>query len=260
MFHVYSDPNMTFFSKKHLPFAVLSILIFLLAVFPVPLILVFYPIKSFRNLLFKCPVGSRAITAINIFVQKFYSCYRDKIEGGRDMRSLVSIYFFLRLLVSLVTINQIPASVSFSLLVFIYTASSTLIALTQPYKRKYMTIIDTLILANLATLSHILSQLSGELAKPSVNMFFSAIGGIFAALPLLGLIGIAIYKMSRKFVNLPCCKRLLYSYQQLRNMEDYDRDLTFLASREDPEFQEYTVSVKEQSYEEKQFGSMYKHI
>ena len=158
MFHVYSDPNMTFFSKKHLPFVVLSILIFLLAVFPVPLILVFYPIKSFRNLLFKCPVGSRAITAINIFVQKFYSCYRDKIEGGRDMRSLVSIYFFLRVLVSLVTINQIPASVSFSLLVFIYTASSTLIALTQPYKRKYMTIIDTLILANLATLSHILSQ------------------------------------------------------------------------------------------------------
>jgi hypothetical protein len=89
----------------------------------VPLILALYPIRSIRNLLFKCPVGSRAITAINIFVQKFYSCYRDKIEGGRDMRSFVSTYFFLRLLASLVTINQIPSKVSFSL----YLCSSTLL-------------------------------------------------------------------------------------------------------------------------------------
>ena len=29
------------------------------------------------------------MSAINIFVQKFYSCYRDSTEGGRDMRSLV---------------------------------------------------------------------------------------------------------------------------------------------------------------------------
>jgi hypothetical protein len=159
------------------------------------------------------------------------------------------------------TINQIPAKVSFSLLVFIYTASSTLIALTQPYKKKYMTIIDTLILANLATMSHILSQLGGELTKPS-TLFFYAIGSLLAALPLLGLIGITIYKMIRNLANLQCCKRFLHSYQRLRNndMEDYDQDLEFFASREDPESQECTVSVKEQSYEEKQFGSTYEHI
>jgi phage-related holin len=169
------------------------------------------------------------------------------------MRSLVSIYLFLRLLASLVTINQIPAKVSFSLLVFIYTASSTLIALTQPYKKKYMTIVDTLILANLATLSHILSQLlSGELTKPSV-LFFYSIGSILAALPLLGLIGVTIYKMIRKLVNMQCCKRFLHSYQQLRNndgIEDYDQDLALFASAScedgDSEFQECTVSVKEQ--------------
>jgi hypothetical protein len=127
-----------------------------------------------------------------------------------------------------------------------------------------MTIVDTLILANLATLSHILSQLSGELTKPS-TLFFYVIGSILAALPLLGLIGVTIYKMIRKLVNMQCCKRFLQSYQQLRNndgIEDYDQDLAFFASasRDDPEFQECTVSVKEQCYEEKQFDSTYKHI
>ena len=143
---MYSDPSMTFFGKKHLPFAITSIFIFLFAVLPVPLILALYPIRSIRTLLFKCPVGSRTVTATNIFVQKFYSCYRDKTEGGRDMRSLVSIYFILRVMVSLVTVTQIPSKVSYSILVFIYTALATLIALAQPYKKKYMSlnIADTL--------------------------------------------------------------------------------------------------------------------
>jgi hypothetical protein len=79
-----------------------------------------------------------------------------------------------------------------------------------------------------------------------------------AALPLLGLIGVTIYKMIRKLVNMQCCKRFLQSYQQLRNndsVEDYDQDLALFASAsredDDPEFQECTVSVKEQRYEEK---------
>ena len=215
-FHVYSDPSMKFFGKEHLPFSVTSVLIFLLAVLPLPLILVLYPITSIRTLLFKCPIGSRTVAAINIFVQKFYSCYRDKTEGGRDMRSLVSIYFFLRLLVSLVTINQIPPKVSFSILVFIYTACSILIALAQPYKTKYMTIIDTLILVDLAIVSLILSQLSGEISKPS-TLFFYIIGSVLTSLPLLGLTGMVVYKMSRKIAKLPCSKTLLHSYHQHGN-------------------------------------------
>ena len=260
-FHAYSDPSMQFFGNEHLPFAIISVLIFLLAVLPVPLILVLYPVRSIRTLFFKCPVGSRKVAAINIFVQKFYSCYRDKTEGGRDMRSLVSIYFFLRMLVTLVTINQIPPKVSFSILVFIYIASSILIALAQPYKKNYMTITDTLILANLAMASLILSLLSGELSKPS-TLFFYIIGSMLSSLPLLGLIGMAVYKMSRKIAKLPRCKRLLHSYYQHGNnvIEDYEQDLGFLDSREDPELQECTVSVKEQCHEEKHFGSLYKHI
>ena len=132
--HVKPELSMKYFGKEHLPFAITSMLIFLLAVLPIPLLLALYPIRSIRTLLFKCPIGSCTITAINIFVQKFYSCYRDGTEGGRDMRSLVCTYFFLRLLLYLVTVNQIPANVAFSILVFIYIACSTLIALAQPYK------------------------------------------------------------------------------------------------------------------------------
>ena len=245
-FHVYSDPNVKYFEKEHLPFAIISILIFLLAVLPVPLLLALYPIRSVRTLLLnKCPIGSRTVTAINIFVQKFYSCYRDKTEGGRDMRSLVSMYFSLRLLASLFTINQIPGKISFSILVFIYTSCSTLIALAQPYKRRYMTIVDTLILADLAMASLILSQLGGELSNPSLQFLYVS-GGILTSLPMLGMIGIILYKIFKKITKLPCCKTVLRSqWQDGHNMEDCGQDLAFLESREDPQFQECTVSTSD---------------
>ena len=154
--------------------------------------LALYPIESVRMLLFKCPIGTRNIAAINIFVEKFYNCYRDKTEGGRDMRGLVSIYFFLRVL------DQIPLNVSFSILVFIYLACSILIALVQTYKRLYMNIADTLILANSALLSLTLCQLSGERSSKASTQFFYITVSILASLPLFGLIEIIIYNIIRK--------------------------------------------------------------
>ena len=246
-FYVKPDPTMKYFGKEHLPFAITSIFIFLFIVLPIPLFLALYPIEFFRAILFKCPIGSRTVAAINIFVQKFYNCYRDKTDGGRDMRSLVSIYFFIRVLISLVTVNQIPPQVSFSITLFIYLACSILIALAQPYKKPYMNIADTLILANLALLSLVLSQLSGELATASTQFFYVS-GSILTSLPLLGLIGAIIHKIIGKIAKLPCCKRLLRLYQQSeRNDMELDYDQLIAASREGPELQECTMSIEQEN-------------
>ena len=207
--YVKPDPSMKYFGKEHLPFAITSMLIFLLIVLPIPLLLTLYPIGSFRSILFKCPIGSRTKTAINIFVQKFYSCYRDSTEGGRDMRSLISIFFILRVLNSLVTIDQIPTNISYSIPVFIFMACSILLALARPYKWLYMNIADALILANLATISPILSQLSGELSN-SFTMFF------LHKWQYIRFSSIAwshwnnhLQDIQKKKAKLSCCKKLL---------------------------------------------------
>ena len=60
-----------------------------------------------------------------------------------------------------------------------------------------MNIADTLILANLATISLVLTKLSGELHHASV-VFFYVSGSTLTSLPLLGLIGIVITRWSGK--------------------------------------------------------------
>ena len=81
--HSYTDPSVNFISKEHLPYAAISIAVFLFAVFPPVLLLALYPIQAFRSLLFKC-LPKRSIGPLNIFVEKFYSCYRDAVvcPGG----------------------------------------------------------------------------------------------------------------------------------------------------------------------------------
>lgn len=242
-FYVKSDPSMKFFDKEHFPFAITSLFILLFVVLPVPFLLALYPVRSIRTLLFKCPMGSHTRAAINLFVQKFCSCYRDSTDGGRDMRSLVSIYFFLRLLLHLVPTDQISANVSLSILAFMYISCGTLIALVQPYKRPYMNNADALILMNLAVITFILSQLSGKLPNASA-VFFYISGSVLASLPLLVLIGMLIYKMIRKILapKLPCCKRFLHAHQQ-DAIDDGDELIS--ESRDDYELQEFTVNVEE---------------
>ena len=163
------------------------------------------------------------------------------------MRFLVSIYFFPRLLIHTLTIDRIPPNVGFSMLVFIYTACSTLIALTQPYKKKYMNIADTLILLNLALLSLILSQLSGYQPNTSIIVFYYTIGSIFASLPLLILIGVLIYMMIRKIKKLPCCIKFLQSNQCSRHKDDDKNDQNsmteILDSHEYHDIRELVVTV-----------------
>ena len=51
-------------------------------------------------------IFTRYIHIILYNVEKFHSCYRDGLEGGKDLRSSASLYFFIRILTFLVIAVQ----------------------------------------------------------------------------------------------------------------------------------------------------------
>ena len=185
--HSFTDPSVDFISKEHLPFVSVSIVIFLFTVLLPVVLLALYPIQAFRSLLFKC-LPKRSIGPLNIFVEKFYSCYRDGLDGGRDMRSLASLYFFVVLLGYILWSIE---SVYF-LIATLFGGCSLFIANIQPYKKKYMSVIDSLILANMALLSAALDR--NFYASP----FFQIIVGISVLIPVLGLFSFVVYKLLKK--------------------------------------------------------------
>lgn len=216
------DPSFGYFSTGHLPYVAVSIAIFLLAILPLIVILSFYPVKRFRSLLFKV-MSTRTIASLNIFVEKYHSCYRDGTDGGKDMRSLVSMYFLLRLLISILyseTVFEFSAgSISVAAL---YGGCSLLIALVRPYKKSYMNIVDALVLGNLTLLILMLDYQYYHI-EPISLVFF----GVFISLPLLSLIGFICYKILKR---LPVKKNL--KWQRRSEPEAGNKEIIQLANLE----------------------------
>ena len=78
-----ADAGIEYLGREHALDALISILIIPFT----PVFLILYPIKAFRLLLFKCHLSTHTIVSLNIFVEKYYICYRYGRDGGKDMRN-----------------------------------------------------------------------------------------------------------------------------------------------------------------------------
>ena len=151
------DVDINCLSTKHLSFVIpLAILFVVFNLLPA-LLLILYPCKPFRRCLSKCKLDSLFLTT---FVEKFYGCYRDGLNGGKDMRSFSGLYFFL---ICLVYLRNAYVSRDLKLFPFIYAslifvASALLIAFIKPYKQRYMNVLDTLLLAQITVVCILLSR------------------------------------------------------------------------------------------------------
>lgn len=194
------DPSIKYFSKEHAPFAVIALLILIGPVIVPVTLLALYPVRSFRSLLERCKISGHSRAAVNLFVEKFYSCYRDGLDGGRDMRSFVFLQFFLRLSIFIgVLLQSLLAFWFFHFLLF--GGSSLLIAIVQPYKRSYMSIIDSLILAilSLTGVLFILYLNLGVEQSQSPTFFLVALSINFT-LPLIGFSVIVVVKFLHRWI------------------------------------------------------------
>ena len=181
-----SDPSIQWFSKHSLPYLMVSFVVFFVLILPPIILLAFYPTKPFQSLLSLCVSGGRprALLALNAFVDKFYSPYRDGLSGGIDMRSFASLYFILRIIIYLSSITKHFLSYN----TLILGATGLVIAIVRPYKKTYMNIIDTLILANMALVCTLVNMSRQEQLGSKEAAVYLGIAIIAGSFPLIGFL------------------------------------------------------------------------
>ena len=178
--HSLVDATVDYKSGANLAAMTVSSGIFLLAVLLPVFIIALYPIKMFRNLMLKC-CHRRFICILNFFLEKFYSCYKDGLDGGKDMRSFASAYFFITILEYIawfITRRYLSLAI-------IVGGYSLMIAIVQPYKKQYMTVIDSLLLANSALVTAVFND-------------FLVLSQICSAIPAVGLAIFICFRLSKK--------------------------------------------------------------
>ena len=153
-----ADQSIPYGSTYHLLFAIPSVLIFIICNFLPPLLLILYPSRAFRSCLSKCHLNS---ITLNIFTEKIYGCYRNGLDGGRDMRSFSGLYFFLKIMPFLIklivrTFSKYHAVIHWFYFGTLFFIAALSVGITKPYKKPYMNYMDVLILSNLALINYIL--------------------------------------------------------------------------------------------------------
>ena len=157
-----TDQLIPYGSSEHLTFAIPAVFIFLVFNILPTLLLLLYPVGMFRVCLSKCRLDG---VALGIFVEKFYSCYRDGLDGGRDMRSFAAMYFFTRVFVVFTNVIAGLLMLSNDDIWFpsdiVLSVTAVLVATFRPYKKNYMNVMDTLLFVYLGLMSHLLSAHHG---------------------------------------------------------------------------------------------------
>jgi hypothetical protein len=113
------------------------------------------------------------------------------------MRSLASMYFIFRA-IDILIFHETSLSTSLTSSVVLYASYGIVIALVRPYKKKYMNVINTLIIENLALLALMADKYNAVGSNSSLALFYAVVVSIFSILPLLGLMIFIAYRILKR--------------------------------------------------------------
>ena len=199
------DPSLTFCGKHHLPYVIFSILTLFLFILLPSLFLIFYPIRALRTCLFKFHLD---FVALNIFADKLQSCYRNGLDGGRDMRCFSGIFFNLRIAVFMCQeiLYFIVKLHRWMLMGITFTMISLVVALTNPYQKIYLNIFDTLLYFNLAILCFLTSS---NISFPIIILFVR----LLYAAPIVFIVALVLLRNLDCQLNYHCDQLKLYFHK-----------------------------------------------
>ncbi len=135
------DVGTIFLSLEHLPFFIVGIVMLLTFGLALPLLLILYPFRWFQKVLNALHINR--LQSLHIFLDAFQGCYKNGTNGTPERRYFAGLYFVFRIVVLFVSsfgAFTVPTAISY--LTAVYAVFLCLIAIFQPYKKKFYNFLD----------------------------------------------------------------------------------------------------------------------
>ena len=198
-FVLYYDASIEYFSRQHLPFALLAICVLLVFVLFPLLLLLLYPMRSFQRCLGYCT--SIRWQFLHTFADAFQGCYKNGTNGTWDFRYFAGLYLLFRIvaLVAFISHNAVEWLILIPFLVVV----SLMFAYFRPYRNNYFNIIDCLAFAILALTTFLVMYAMNLMPFP-MHLLYA-----LALIPCLYFISFVLYKIiSRVALFRNCCSKI----------------------------------------------------
>ena len=195
---VTEDLSVGCYSTKHILYSTVSLsMTFVFVLLPV-LILTLYPTKIYKACLSNCKIGGRSQTALFTFVEKFHCCYKDGLNGGKDMRSFSGVHFLVRFFCfvgwRVFLILKISNHGSFYKITGLAIVT-VFMAYLKPHKKSYMNIMEVLLLAYTTFFYFIHLELFDHIITMATVIVVSLPALIFLAVISMRLISVILKRV-----------------------------------------------------------------
>ena len=141
--YVYYDASYEYFSKEHLPYAIMGIVFFLTFGFPPLILLLLYPTRCFQKCLSSCRLRNHIL---HTFVDAFQGYYKDGTEPGtRDCRWFAAIYILARVMAVYIIFGFSEGAICYALTGISMIFLVVLMIVLQPYKSSKLNTYHTII-------------------------------------------------------------------------------------------------------------------
>ena len=133
---LFYDSSIPYFSKEHLPYALLAILMTsVFVVFPT-IILIVYPFTIFQRCLNGLPIRWQIV--VRFVLDSIQGCYKNGTEPGtRDCRWFASVPYLVRLLPYLMLATSTDLELAIFMVIMIVVLLSILVILVEPYHSSF---------------------------------------------------------------------------------------------------------------------------
>lgn len=192
---LFYDPSIEFFSREHLPYAVMAIIILMVFVF-FPMCLLFcYQCRCFRKCLTKCKIQGETL---DLFVDTFQMYYKDGSNGTRDCRWFAGFFLLIKLLGYLLY-NIIADSGFMVMCSVLFVIGGMVVILIEPYKEDFNNIgtANLLFTAGLFLCSLLYQETAHIYDRAMMDYYVSSV--VLAIVPLVYIIIVFIHHLMGGF-------------------------------------------------------------
>ena len=228
-FNLFFDPNIKYFSREHLPYALLALgILIVFIVFPTSLMFC-YRCKVYHKCLTKCHIRG---PTLDEFVETFQKYYKDGCNGTWDCRWFAGFFILFKSSTYLVYAINESYNSFFLLLLLLAIIGVVVVVIVEPYKEEY-SVFNTIFAILFLWVVLLIVSVSKDILYIVLQVALSdhyISSAIFALIPLVYIIGVAVYHCIRRFrgkkgndVTSSLPDRLLHSDQ-------YRDSLSFIAA------------------------------
>ena len=222
--YLYWDGTIEYFGNKHLPYAILALVVAIVFNILPLLLLCLYPSRRFQTCLHQCRLQNQIL---HTFMDAFQGWYKDGTNGSHDCRWFAGLYLFIRILFLTMTTVIPTSALVFPIYGFIVLILLLLTVSFRPYKLHTHNRADIFMLFLFLYIA--ISGMASAISKSqtSFDMFVRWMAGLSMLSPLLYILGVILYSL---FAHQRCIQNLCKTFSAkvpcrctVREDEDYER-------------------------------------